>query len=159
MLRRWLAWLEPMELLWAGSEARAQHLLSCCHSLAWLPELSVLSTLQPGTPSSAPLLWHCKDRQNPPVWHSCHLAFTAWADARAGLFGVGVNMNSGCVPGLGFWPLSDGFRQLTLPIVLDWQKVEMIVSVDRELGTMWVYKQKQTVALQIKMFLLLACIQ
>lgn len=31
---------------------------------------------------------------------TCHLAFTAWADARAGLFGVGVNVNSGCVPGL-----------------------------------------------------------
>lgn len=38
-----------------------------------------------------------------------------------------------------------GFRLLILPIDLDGQKVEIIAYVDRELGTMWVYKQKQTV--------------
>lgn len=36
-----------------------------------------------------------------------------------------------------------GFRQLILSVVLDLQKAEIIVYVDRELGALWVYKQKQ----------------
>lgn len=151
MLWRWLAWLEPMELLWAGSEARAQHLLSCCHSLAGLPGAQC-------PPAQLPFCDTARTDRIP----LCDTVVT-------------LLLLPGLMPGLGslglewIWTqavfqawvsgLCYAFRQLALSIVLDWQKVEMIVSVDRELGTMWVYKQKQTVALEIKMFLLLACIQ
>lgn len=122
--------------------------ISCCYSLAWLglaqcpqysaardPELSSPSVTlqgQMGSPfmTQLPPCFYCLD------WCQSW-AVEGWSEWTRAVFQV-------CVSSLCY-----GFRQLILPIDLDWQKVEIIVYVGRELGTLWVYKQKWTVALRL----------
>lgn len=72
---RWQARLQPVDL--TRSEPR------CGTSPAPAPLLSQLGlaqcssvspSLQAGPLSSAPLLWHCRDRRGLPSGHSCHLS-------------------------------------------------------------------------------------
>lgn len=59
-----------------------------------------------------------------------------------GCLGLEVDVNLGCVL-VCVSCLCYGFRWLILSTFLDLQKPEVIVYMGRELGTMWVYEQKQ----------------